>query len=307
MGAPRLERRPVAIQRAEEHHRPAVRRPRRAQLLAGTGQLPAGAGAPRPLRARQQVLRHRPGPRLLHQHMRAPLVQPAIPVADGKAVVRPRRGLAVLHRLRRPPVRRVVQRSRIHVTHEQQPPAVRAPPRRPRPGRQRGHALRLAPLLHVEHVNLRHLVAVAAGRKRQPPGIRAPGRPAFRCPAVRELARLRHPVQRHQPEVRRLLPGVVGRLRHRHHRPASVRTWHRRPHPGHEPEGLVGDRLPGRGRRPQRGPQEGKKPGATREFHPPTLAAGRAGFRCKNSAGAFTFRPPPGPQTCRRPAWPRSA
>jgi hypothetical protein len=104
------------------------------------------------------------------------------------------------------------------------------------------YALGLTAAHDIEHVDLRRVVAIALRGKRDLRPIRTPIRPALRCLCLRELPRRRTAVERHQPQIRRRILRVVGRLHHGKDCPLPIRARHRRAHPFQQPKILVRDR-----------------------------------------------------------------
>ena len=111
-----------------------------------------------------------------HPQVRLRLVHPLIPVADRKRVVDARLRLRVLLLERGLAVRVLVAPRRATA-----PPGTRSSsPSGLQAGAlaavgAHGDSLRVAAPRHVHHVDLRHLVVIAAGRERQPPAVGAPG------------------------------------------------------------------------------------------------------------------------------------
>ena len=206
--------------------------------------------------------------------MRLLLVEPTIPIFHRKALVDARVVFSVLDRLRRFLVGLVVRCAGKHFAHKENLLSIGTPQRRPRPGRQRSHPLRLPAAHHVEHVDLGDVVPVALRRKRHACRIRTPLRPALRRLGLRELPRRRTAVDRHEPQIRRRVLRFVSRLRHGKHGPLSVRTRHRRADAFHQPKVLMRDRPFGGlcGRQSDRDQtQNDERPDS--KFHPPASTA----------------------------------
>ena len=222
--------RPVARRARNKHHAFPVGHPRGRQRLARLAFGAAETSQRDQLRARQHIARLRSGLRLLHKEMRLLLVEPTVPILDRKSLIDARVVFPILHRLRRLLVRFVVVGAGKHFAHKKNLLPVRTPLRRPRARREGRHALRFPAAQHIEHIDLRHLVAVTFRGKRDPRRVRAPHRSALGRFRLRELPRRRAAVKRHEPQIRRRVLRLVSRLRHRKCRPLPVRTRHRCAH-----------------------------------------------------------------------------
>ena len=222
--------RPVARRARNKHHAFPVGHPRGRQRLARLAFGAAETSQRDQLRARQHIARLRSGLRLLHKEMRLLLVEPTVPILDRKSLIDARVVFPILHRLRRLLVRFVVVGAGKHFAHKKNLLPIRTPLRHPRPRREGRHALRFPAAQYIEHVDLRHLVAVTFRRKRDPRRVRAPHRSTLGRLRLRELPRRRAAVEWHEPQIRRCILRLVSRLRHRKCRPLPVGTRHRRAH-----------------------------------------------------------------------------
>ncbi len=175
------------------------------------------------------------------------IVEPVIPVANRIAVVRTRAVLARLALGGDALVVVIVERAGKHDAREQQRLAVRVPARRSRPGRKRRHPLRLPALGDVQHVNLADFVALAPRDEGDAPAVGTPRHVALARLGRGQTAGLVAAVRRDDPQIRRLVLRVIGRLDDREHDRLAVRTERGRADPLHEPDVFMGDGLFGRG------------------------------------------------------------
>lgn len=248
VGVGRRVRARIPIGGGHEDDRLAVGRPRRLQAVArslggraaetGRGGQP-GAG---------EEIAGRPPLDGDGEQPHLGVVEPAVPAADGKAVVDPHFRPRVLPLGGDPLVGFRIGGPGVDEGLVQERLAVRTPYRRPRGERRGRHAARLPAAGHVEDVDLADVVVLAPGRESDPAAVGAPGRTALGRPGGREAARLRAAVRGHDPQVHHFLLLVVGGFGHREGDPLAVRGNGRRSDPLHEPEGFMGQGLLGSSR-----------------------------------------------------------
>lgn len=281
-------RRLVPVGGGGEHDAGAVRRPGRGHPFAPAPELAPEAGHRGQSRAGQEVARRRAGLERLDEQTRRPVVEPAVPVLDREPVVDPRVPSPRAPHGSLGAVRRVGGGPAVDHACEQDRPAVGAPARFVRAGGEGRHPLRLSTLGEIEDVDLRSVVSLASGGKRDLPAVRAPRHATLTGPGVGEPPRLRAAVGRHDPQIAGRLALRVRGLGDGEDRPAAVRTHGRSADAFHQPDVLVGDGVPGRRLRAKRagGQLGGERDGEDESERVHTVSWSVAGYQFTRVARA---------------------
>jgi hypothetical protein len=242
--------RPVATVRCGgEYDAAPVWCPGRSDVLAGGAELPTKARALDELRAGEQITGSARSTAVegLHEQMRTPVIEPAVPEANRGAVVHARVVLARFPLCGGGTIRRVGRGAGIYHAGEENGIAIGTPLRARGARRNVGDPLRLATAGQIEHVDLRHIVAFAPRAERDATAVGTPIDTVLAALRVRQPSRLGASVDRHEPEIADLIAIGIRGLGHAEDDPPAVGTDGRRRDPLHEKHIFVCDRVATRG------------------------------------------------------------
>src|SRR5947207_411752 len=132
------------------------------------------------------------------------IVQPMVPVADGKSIIGSRVIFSRFALSRYLLIGGIVGRAGVDGAGECDGLAIGPPLRRRGASRERRHSNRLAAAHHVHYIDLGLVIAIPLGGESKTAAVRTPLSAALRSFTQGQAARLRTAVSRHNPEIGRL-------------------------------------------------------------------------------------------------------